>query len=388
MPIVFSMGAEIFPTNSRGQLLSLIASFWMTGAIFSALVGWIMLGNDFNDRKIIPHADWRSFAVVSALPVLLSFILVYKYLPESPRYLVFKGRLLEAVEVLQILSTHIPSDERDNYFEKISESHSVFEDELREDISRHSSSSPLHFEISRRHDSNISHQMESDTNNTSGTKSNQKTYFYNTLHTIHLLFGSEYLRTSLVLMTIWFTISFGSYGISTWITLLFADVGISNPYFASFIFALANLPGNIISLLFIDIVGRRWLLSIGMSLAGLSSIGFAMNTSEPMIVILFASLFNAFSVMGWNSLDCLASEAFPTSARTSAMGLLAASGRLGAMSGQFVNGILEENITLLLIVTSTCSIIGGLAVWALPKDTAGTSLVLDMEGEALDNDHE
>lgn len=56
------------------------------------------------------------------------------------------------------------------------------------------------------------------------------------------------------------------------------------------------------------------------------------------------------------------------------MGILAASGRLGAASAQFVNGTLESNIPLLLFVTSACTIVGGVASWLLPKDPAGNSL--------------
>lgn len=71
---------------------------------------------------------------------------------------------------------------------------------------------------------------------------------------------------------------------------------------------------------------------------------------------------------------CFAVECFPTHVRTSAMGVLAAGGRLGAMSAQFVNGSLEQNIPLLLFVTSACTVVGGLAAWLLPKDTAGRAM--------------
>ena len=64
-------------------------------------------------------------------------------------------------------------------------------------------------------------------------------------------------------------LSFGSYGISTWISNLFADLGEVNPYADSFIFAAANLPGNVVSILFIERYGRKRLLCWGMCLAAL-----------------------------------------------------------------------------------------------------------------------
>lgn len=57
------------------------------------------------------------------------------------------------------------------------------------------------------------------------------------------------------------------------------------------------------------------------------------------------------------------------------MGILAASGRIGAVSAQFINGSLERNIPALIIVTSVCSIVGGAAAWLLPHDGTGTALV-------------
>lgn len=56
------------------------------------------------------------------------------------------------------------------------------------------------------------------------------------------------------------------------------------------------------------------------------------------------------------------------------MGVLAASGRLGAVSAQFVNGSLEKNIPLLLFVTSACTVVGGLIAWLLPHDTVGSAM--------------
>lgn len=116
---------------------------------------------------------------------------------------------------------------------------------------------------------------------------------------IFVLFERKLLPSTLIYMFIWFTLSFGSYGISTWITVLFEDVGIGNVYASAFIFALANLPGNIVSILYVEQIGRRRLLFYGMVLAGISTVGFALGTAVPAVVVISATLFNAFSVAGW-----------------------------------------------------------------------------------------
>eukprot|EP01038_Epipyxis_sp_PR26KG_P009256 gene9256-12471_t len=319
VPVVFGLGSEIFPSPIRGKNLSLIASFWMVGAIYTALTAWLLLGDDINGNKIIPYTNWRIFAGTSAIPAAIAFIMTYYILPESPRYLVNNKKFKEAANVLHYL-TNFP----------------VNPDELRASSENHNK-------------------------NSSNNENSEKSAFF-------LLFSNDIYKSTLVLLVIWFTLSFGSYGISTWISTLFVDVGVSNPFADAFIFALANLPGNVLSVLLIEKYGRRRLLAYGMCLASISAIGFAVGTKSAFIVVACAALFNAFSVMGWNSLDCLSVECFPCNVRTSAMGILAASGRLGAISAQFVNGSLEKNIPLLLFITGGCTMLGGLISWALPED--------------------
>ena len=60
------------------------------------------------------------------------------------------------------------------------------------------------------------------------------------------------------------------------------------------------------------------------------------TSSGDALVFLFC-LLNAVSVVAWNALDCVSTEAYPTSIRGFAFGLLAASGRLASASGQLVH---------------------------------------------------
>lgn len=345
VPIVFSLGAEIFPSLVRGKYLSIIASFWMVGALYTAFFAWIMLGNDLNGNKILPGVHWRAFAFVCALPALAAFLLTMVLVPESPRFLYNQRRYDEAAATLKSLTgQQIHVDDLRHYREqKISSS--VFTSSSTSSYSAVGSSS-AHINTNRCSTSMLK-QLASP---------------------IIVLFSRQLARKTCVLILIWFTLSFGSYGISTWISLLFFDVGITNIYASSFIFAIANLPGNFFSIQFMDKFGRRRLLFYGMCLSAISVLGFAFDTSNSTVVILSASLFNCFSVIGWNSLDCLSVEYFPTQVRASAMGSLAAAGRLGAICAEFVNGNLESNIPALLIVTSGCTLLGGFAAWLLPEE--------------------
>lgn len=112
-----------------------------------------------------------------------------------------------------------------------------------------------------------------------------------------------------------------------------------------------------------------------MALAALAATLFALGSgSGAGLVVSAACLFNAFSTCGWNALGVVSTEAFPTAARVSGMGLVSAAGRLGSITAQFVNGSLEGNVLVLLMVTSGFTLAGGVASLLLPRETLGVSL--------------
>lgn len=382
IPTAFTLGAELFPTLKRGKLLSVVASFYMVGALFTAFWAWIMLGKDVSDRAIMPQANWRWFAVVSSTPAVWACVMTYRILPESPRFLVLKKRFTEAVIVLNHISK-LTTAEDDLRTEVETDAHRCggIDREYVSTITaspHHSSSGGSRSRsISSSSNScgsshgNSSHGPEADDD---GGEKKSLFHVSASYYNSPIIRDDKLRRTVTTLLLIWFTLSFGSYGISTWIANLFRDLGEVSPYADSFIFAAANLPGNVISYLLIERVGRRRLLLWGMSLAAICSMSFALDAKQRATVVTCAALFNAMSVVGWNSLDCLSVEYFPTASRTTAMGLLSASGRLGAITAQFVNGSLEGNIPLLLVVTSGCMLVGGLSAWWLPEDPMGQAL--------------
>ncbi len=64
-------------------------------------------------------------------------------------------------------------------------------------------------------------------------------------------------RSTIVLIVVWFTLSYGSYGVATWNNQLFTDVGLSNPYLCSFIYSISTLPGNIGSIFLVEKVRKQ-----------------------------------------------------------------------------------------------------------------------------------
>ncbi|XP_022873349.1 monosaccharide-sensing protein 2-like [Olea europaea var. sylvestris] len=87
--------SETAPSEIRG-LLNTLPQFTGTAGMFLAYS--MIFG-----MSLLPSPSWRLMLGVLSIPSLLYFALVVLYLPESPRWLVSKGRMLEAKQVLQKL---------------------------------------------------------------------------------------------------------------------------------------------------------------------------------------------------------------------------------------------------------------------------------------------
>ncbi|KAL1547111.1 Monosaccharide-sensing protein 2 [Salvia divinorum] len=87
--------SETAPSEIRG-LLNTLPQFTGTGGMFLAYC--MIFG-----MSLLASPSWRLMLGVLSAPALLYFALTVFYLPESPRWLVSKGKMLEAKRVLQRL---------------------------------------------------------------------------------------------------------------------------------------------------------------------------------------------------------------------------------------------------------------------------------------------
>lgn len=87
--------SETAPSEIRG-LLNTLPQF--TGSAGMFLSYCMIFG-----MSLTPSPSWKLMLGVLSIPSLLYFVLAIFFLPESPRWLVSKGRMLEAKQVLQRL---------------------------------------------------------------------------------------------------------------------------------------------------------------------------------------------------------------------------------------------------------------------------------------------
>ncbi|MFG2550136.1 MFS transporter [Streptomyces sp. NPDC048581] len=90
--IAGTIASEFAPRKSRGPLLVVMVTMWSVGAATAYVVGWLMLRSGLD--------DWRWMLASSAIPAALILLLRFGT-PESPRWLMSKGRTQEARQVVR-----------------------------------------------------------------------------------------------------------------------------------------------------------------------------------------------------------------------------------------------------------------------------------------------
>ena len=87
--------AEISPSAQRGRLVALYQSNLVFGILMAFLSNYLI-----ND--LIAQDSWRFMLAAEAIPALIYSLMVFR-VPQSPRWLVSKGRVQKALEILESL---------------------------------------------------------------------------------------------------------------------------------------------------------------------------------------------------------------------------------------------------------------------------------------------
>jgi VNT family MFS transporter (synaptic vesicle glycoprotein 2) len=384
IPPLFTLTTELAPPSARGFCITVIASFWMVGSIYVALTAmWCFEGSPSSDGdrddsvaragvSAYLTTTWRIFALICSVPSALGATLVYLLIPESPRFLGLEGRSGEAVEIANSLVDKMNGGNASSTVLPLTI----------EELERTFPASALRdLEDRQRQNTNPGFGFESDRLN--DVLGFLRTVGSDFVASTSKLYEPNLKQTTLALQLVWFSLSFGSYGLMTWINIIFEKVQLENIYFNALLFAAANLPGNILAAIFLDKIQRSTSLIGSIICAAVSLLLFAVSALKmhPFGIVASACLFQCFTVVSWNTIDTMTSELFPTLVRSTGWGICAASARIGALIAQFVNGVLIDNPVRLLLVASGTLVVGALTPCLLPGGVGG-----DMTGRPVHDD--
>ncbi|KAE8618272.1 hypothetical protein XENTR_v10009336 [Xenopus tropicalis] len=138
-------------------------------------------------------------------------------------------------------------------------------------------------------------------------------------------------------------------------------------YLVSFLGSLSVLPGNIISALLMDKIGRIRMIAGSMLISAVCCFFLFFGNSES-AMIGWQCLFCGTSIAAWNALDVVTVELYPTNKRATAFGILNGLCKLAAIFG---NSIFASFVGITkvipILLASTALVGGGLISLRLPE---------------------
>lgn len=372
-PVIWSYFAEFQPKSKRGSMLSFMAAFWTLGNLFVAGLAWLIIPQDIGITSVaFTYNSWRIFLLICAAP---SFIVagLLLLLPESPKYLLSCGRYQEALDIFRGIYAINTGRSRDSYTVK-----ELILDDFQEP-------EPVKADIVER--------------------SKCKMMLGDILDNSRQLFVSPILRFTVVSIIINFTFHIGYYGLMMWFPELFNrfdefhrdhpgqstsicevtdyvvnrgshrienvcndKIG-SSVFMESLITVASAIPANIVAVLGMDRLGRKFFLVFSTLSSGLCSIGlyFVYNKYHNLIVSAF---FSGVISCGNAALDCLITEVFPTHLRATGIAISMVAARLGGIIGNIVIAqLLDMYCPAPTFIVAGLLIGGGLLCLFLPNTT-------------------
>ncbi|KAJ8497336.1 hypothetical protein OPV22_007888 [Ensete ventricosum] len=351
-PVLASWFLEFIPSPHRGKWMVIFSAFWTIGTIFEASLAW----------AIMPRYGWRWLLASSSLPSFL-LLLFYAVTPESPRYLCMRGRITDAMQILEQMA-------RANH-KVLPAGILISESQLElDEKSDHSEAAQL---------------VGNGRIKSSDEDMNMKT---SCVRTLRRLLSLKLIRSTLLLWMVFFGNAFSYYGIVLLTSELSngkraCTVKSSQPshsnddslYKDVFVTSFAEVPGLIISAAIVDRIGRKLSMSSMLFISCVFLIPLVFpQTQETTTALLFCARISISA--SFTIIYIYAPEIYPTSVRASGIGIASSVGRIGGITCPLVavglvHGCHQSAAVLLFELVIFLS---GIAVCLFPLETSGRDL--------------
>ncbi|MFE5704946.1 MFS transporter [Rhodococcus koreensis] len=314
-PIATSLLTEFTPTKKRGFMIGLTGVSWSVGAAFAYIVGAVIVSATGG------HEQWRwMLGTAAVLGVIV--VLARRGIPESPRWLLNKGRVAEAEAVVM----------------------SVYGRKL--DLS----------------DQTVD---ETDTKKAS----------------FGAILRGGYLKRTVMCGTLYLAQITPQYALLTFLPVILAGFAVSDAGSAGLVvetviialFALGCLP----ALRWVETLGRRKMTIIPFAVMAVPLIALWLIPDGPVWLIVVAFCLYAFASGGPSILEWIyPNELFPTEVRATAVGAAVGISRIGAATGTYLLPISIDNLGIgpTMGFGALLTLLGFIVCFAWAPETAGRSL--------------
>jgi len=304
-----AMLSEFAPARGRGRRLSALLVCWFGGYLIAVIVSYLLID--------VAGLSWRWVLAASVLPALVTVIVRFGF-PESPRWLLARGRVDEARAIVRRFLGG------DDYFD-------------RERFS-----------------------AESEAATDRGALFDRRN------------------RPRLVFLSLFWAGNVAPYfAILTFAPTVLTSLGIENEAFGTITVNVFAAVGAVVGMITIERIGRRrqavlpfWIMAVALALVGLWA------GAPPWVIVVAFAVFSFVNAVQGNLTAVYPIEILPTEVRSSGVGVAAAVSRVGAAIGTFLLPIGLDTIGVgacMLIAAAVC-VAGGIVAQLLAPETTGLDL--------------
>lgn len=157
------------------------------------------------------------------------------------------------------------------------------------------------------------------------------------------LWQSEYRLKTMKMAFLWFIVMFTYYGMFLWLPSVLEMRGFSivKSFGYTLLITLAQLPGYFLATYLMGKIRRKTVLVIYLIGTLFSALAFSQVSSEGLILFTGAML-SFFDLGAWGTMIAFTPDQFPVEIRGTGMGSAHSVGRIGALIGPFIVGVLLD----------------------------------------------
>ena len=318
-PLPYAYGAELCPPAVRGRFTAIADTFLSAGYFLSPLLALLFIPSVTDDT------GWRVMFFLGGIPVVFAF-LVWKYVPESPRWSEARGRFADAERVLREIEARVTA------------------------------------ELGRPLPAPARPAAEARAETASARD----------------LFSRRFLPRSVMLWTTFGGLFFVFYSIQTFMPTVIASMGftLTSAFAFTAVIVLVSIPGKLAAAWLVERWGRRPLIIAFGSLAAAAALMFGFTRGAVMVLV--AGCVMSFFGIGVDpAVKVYTAESYPTSIRATGTSVTEGGGRLfsGVLGPALIPLLLEvSGVAAVYVLVGVVALAAVVTVAIFGEETKGRPL--------------
>lgn len=324
-PIPYALASEMTPRYRRGAMTGVLDSFLSVGYFLAPLTAF----------AVVPHfaagTGWRYLFFLGALPILYVPVMM-RWMPESPRWLLVKGRDAEANRIVTYL----------------------------EDAAERRSGHPLAAPVL----DDLNGGAQASATSAVATRPN--------------IFRKPYLRRTLMMWVSFSCILFMFYAVQTYTPTVLVKQGykLGDAFLLTSIIVIASIPGKYLEAYAVERFGRKKTLMSFTLLAAASAVVFGFSHVVGM-ALGFGILLSFFGIGVDPAIKIYGAEQYPTAIRETGISWTECVGRFfGGVAAPFIMAFVLARVGIpgSYLFVAGLAIVGAIVVGVYGTETRGASL--------------